>query len=378
MLSNRDILCISTTDWDEVWGSRQQIMTELAKSNRVFYVEKQVGPEHLLKYPHLRKRWTVPAAREAGGVTLLRPPLMAPGRYYSRAADAVSQRRLIAWLRARLAPFSPVNPILWIYPPNSHLLPGSLGEERSVYHCIDRFAAQSTGRKKRIILEEEADTLRNVSTCLAYSRSVHESHSRIQARTRYWPNGCDFERIRAAFDRVAPEPPDLASIPHPRLGHMGSIAGKTDLELIDRLSRGHPDWHLVFVGAEYPHDLDMERWRRLKTRRNVHYLGPKPIADVPLYEKGFDLCLMLWKVNEWTRDLQPIKIFEYLATGVPIVSTDLPELSYLAEALVFAHSYEEYDAACEAVIRGAHPISREAQLGLAERYSWKNRLLEVG
>lgn len=376
-LTGRDIVCVSTTDWDEIWGSRQQIMSELATSNRVFYVEKQVGPEHLARYPKLRGRWNGGDERSAGGVTLLRPPLMAPGRFYSRTADDLSQRRLVSWLRGKLASLGAREPILWIYPPNSHLLPGSFGESHSVYHCIDRFAGQSAGRKRRIILEEERDLLRRVDVCLGYSRAVYDLHRSVCPRTRYWPNGCDYERIRATIERDAPEPEDLAAIPHPRLGHMGSIAGKTDLELIDALSRNHPEWHLVFVGAEYPLDLDMERWRRLKTRPNVHHLGAKPIADVPAYEKGFDACLMLWKVNDWTRELQPIKIFEYLATGIGIVSTDLPELSYLGEGMVFARTYGEYEAACGAIVRGEHAISREAQLALAERYAWKKRLAEA-
>jgi len=377
MVEERDIVCVSTTDWDEVWGSRQQIASTLARRYRVIYVERQVGPEHLARYPNLRGRWRRGDVSERAGVTLLRPPLLGPGRFFSRLVDDFSQHRLASWLRGHLARLGVTRPILWLYPPNSHLLPRLLPNAVSLYHCIDRFAGQSTGRKARVLRAEEADTLKAVDACLAYSRAIAVDHSRIQPRTVYWPNGCDFSRIRSLFAVAGPEPEDLARIPHPRLGHMGSVAGKTDLGLVDRLSRERPEWQLVFVGNEYPHDLDMERWTMMKARPNVHFLGPKPIADVPLYEKGFDLCLVLWQVNAWTRELQPIKIFEYLATGRPIVSMRLPELVDLAAAIRFADSTDDFLAACSSALEARESVAESGQLALAETYSWENRLKEA-
>ena len=150
-----DILCISTTDWDEIWGSRQQIMTRLAaKGNRVLFVERQVGPEHLWFDPGLRRRklaaWHGPAFRkQAENLWLWQPPLMPPGRYYSLAVNALGQKRLAVHLRPVLESLDFSRPVLWMYPPHSAPLIGRFGERLAVYHCIDRFAAGQRGLKRR-------------------------------------------------------------------------------------------------------------------------------------------------------------------------------------------------------------------------------------
>ena len=175
-----NFLCMSTTDWDEIWGSRQQIMSRLAaQGHRILFVERQVGPEHLLRDPVLRSRkltaWRHPAIRQIEeNLWLYQPPLMLPGRYFSIAANASGQRWLARKLRPLLTQLGLENPILWLYPPHSAPLLGQFNERLVVYHCIERFVGNQTGRKRRIMEIEETELLRHAHLVFAHAEGLRQ------------------------------------------------------------------------------------------------------------------------------------------------------------------------------------------------------------
>ena len=146
-------------------------------------------------------------------------------------------------------------------------------------------------------------------------------------------------------------PADLAAIPEPRVGFFGSLDDyRIDMDLIERVAREIPDAHVVLVGAA---TSSMKRFEALD---NVHWLGPKPYEEVPAYGSGFDVALMPYLRNEWTRHINPIKSREYLALGMPVVTTDgVPQLQPFADVLLIAADSDDFVAKVRAALQGDSP-----------------------
>jgi len=355
-----DILCFSTTDWDEIWGSRQQVMRRLAAAGqRVLFVERQVGPEALLRYPALRRRklqaWGRPALRLVEtNVWALNPPLLPPGRYYSPALNALGQRLLADWVRPMVAELGFERPLLWLYPPQSSPLLGRFGERLSVYHCIERFAGEQRGRRRSAMLQMEERLLRQADLVFVHSEGLRRLYAPLTRRPIHLaPSAADVDH----FQSDASLHPALAALPRPRLVVMGTLDTRLDLELLDCLARRRPDWHIALVGMVRSGRANLEALGRLP---NVHLIGRRPYDELPALLNAADACLVPYLLNELTRYINPLKVYEYLAAGKPIVSTALPEVLPLAPWVRVA---PEAGPGAE---ERAEAFAREVALALAE------------
>ncbi len=124
-------------------------------------------------------------------------------------------------------------------------------------------------------------------------------------------NGVDLAR----FERRTEEPDDLKAVPRPRLGYVGILSEWMDFVLLIELARNRPQWHLVFIGASYR----MEIPEQLKRLSNVHFLGSRSAQEVPAYLLHFDAGLLAYRKG---KDQDSMKVFEYLAAGLPVAGTD--------------------------------------------------------
>jgi glycosyltransferase involved in cell wall biosynthesis len=160
----------------------------------------------------------------------------------------------------------------------------------------------------------------------------------------------------AHFDpaRTGDEPADLAAVPHPRVGFFGGIDDYVvDLPLVRRLATELPDASIVLVGAATcPLDDLLEL-------PNVHWLGMKPYEEIPRYGAGFDVAIMPWLQNDWIRFCNPIKTKEYLALGLPVVTTPYPEAAKHADVLAIASTPEEFVARVAEALAG-QPVGTPA------------------
>ena len=184
-----DILCFSTTDWDEIWGSRQQIMQRLAAAgNRVLFVERQVSIEHLLRDPVLFRRkitrWRGLYYRQlSNNLWLWCPPLMLPGRYYSMHLNQLGQHQLVSRVRPVLSHLQFDSAQSYgLYPPHSAPLLGRFGESCSIYHCIDRFSGNQKGLKRSIIEKQEKLLLQNVDIVFTHADGLREKYAHLTQR----------------------------------------------------------------------------------------------------------------------------------------------------------------------------------------------------
>ncbi len=384
MLRGKDIVCTSTLDWGAMWTSKQQIMHRLAQTNRVLYVEEPVTMLAPLKVPSRWRRWRAVAPRlrrvDAGLWTLTPPPLLPFGnmRPAMNQANQALLARYIRWAMDRL--YFDEEYIFWTYLPASLALLDRLGAQPGrrpsliVYHCVDEhsafpgFVSSEVVRGYDDALTSRADLVITTSENLRLSREV------LNPYTYTILNAADVEIFNRALDPEPSLPDDLAAIPGPRLAVVGMHDSRLDLDALDALASADPGWHIVLIGPVKSGQVDEARLRRWP---NVHLLGEKPRSLLPAYLKGMAVALVPYKANELTRNIFPLKLFEYLAAGLPVVVGGLPELRRFAGTIGVADGLEDYPRLVRAAIEDDSSEERAARVALAAANTWDHRVEDI-
>lgn len=262
-------------------------------------------------------------------------PRVLPWHQYS-IVRALNTRSLVRAIRSSLDSLDIREPPLLVTgtPPSVDVV-GRLGEIAAVYFCMDDYLHLPT-TSPRMLAPLEARLLDRVDAVVATAESLTRSKRPRSGRTYHLPQGVNYEHFAASL----PVPPDLADLPRPIIGFAGSIYDRIDFQLIDAIARAIPQGSVVLVG---PVAGKKPTFRQL----NVHMLGLRPYRDLPGYIQAFDVAVIPYVLNRETVAVDPLKLLEYLAAGVPVVATDLPEIRERA-AVVFIASTR--DAFVQAVL----------------------------
>jgi len=226
--------------------------------------------------------------------------------------------------------------------------------------------------------ETDQDLIRDFETELVASSDVALYTSRSLMRTEgavagdravFLDHGVDFDRFAAATGNPHP---DLADIPKPIIGFFGGIDDYVvDLELLDKVAADLPDCSLVLVGdATCPID-------HIVNRPNVHWFGFRPYEEIPFFGAGFDVALMPWLLNEWIEQCNPIKMKEYLAIGVPVVSTDFPEVRFYSDTIAIAGDHRQFIDLIREALDGNAVGSPESRKARVEGSTWDRKAEEL-
>lgn len=271
-------------------------------------------------------------------------------------------------------------PILWMYyPPSFQHLIGKLDESLSVYHCTDDHAgyAAELGLDAEQIAQGESRLVESVDVVFATSRPLYEKHVRRNPHTYLMPNVADVQRFApVARGEVSPAV-DLANLPCPIVGFIGAVdAYKIDFDLVSDVAHRLPGWSFVFIG---PVGVgDRTRAEGLPRAENIHFLGAREYAALPAYLAGFDICTIPYRLNRYTSGVFPLKFWEYLAAGKPVVATPLPGLRDEADHAFFASDADGFvDALLEAAATATEPTSIGHRLERAAQNSWESRAAEM-
>ncbi len=370
-----DVLCLSTTDWDEIWGSRQHIMSRLAEQgHRILFIERQVSIEQILRSPKILKSktesWNLAnQIREIqDNIWLFNPPLIPPGRYYSHTLNTAGQRKIAQAITPILSSLGFAHFLLWIYPPQSVPLINTLKPKMVVYHCIDRFTAGQKGRKRLTIQQQEDCLLRSSDCIFVNSKSLfNEFLQRVPRQISLIPSGVDVVH----FQKTDAVHPDLEEIPYPRLGLSGTLDTRVDSSLIEKIALSRRDWHIILLGEERP---GFRNSVKLHSYPNIHFMGKKPYKDLPLWLNGLDIFLLPYVQDERTFFISPLKFYEYLAVGKPIVTVPLPEIIDFQTHCYLANSPASFINAIESALATDTSARRVQRRQVALSHSWESRI----
>ncbi len=382
MLCDQNIIYFAPERWDGLWRNRQQLMSIFARQNKVLYVE---GRKHLkptirawrdgslgfsdLQRPNLR--------HIADNLYLFRYPIWAPisGRWPLDVLTKMIRQR--AFTNA-LQSLGMSKPIVWVARPDMGDLLDEVPSARlEIYHVVDEYSAyggKNSAEQEEIRRSEQA-LLQRVDSVIVVSQKLYESKSVLQPNTHIVPNGVNYDAYTAAL--ADPDlPADLTAIPSPRIGYSGLVADRLDMTMLLGLAERNPEWSLVFIGEERVIDQE-EVWRDLKALPNVHYLGAKTIAQVPHYLKGFDVGLMPYIQNRESENISPLKLYDYLATGLPVASVDIVAAREFSKQIYLADGPEDFEKSVQSALQDNSPEHRSMRRAIAAQHTWEARVEQI-
>ena len=236
---------------------------------------------------------------------------------------------------------------------------------RVVYDCMDRHSGFSTNSAPMLQSEEE---LRERSDLVvASSIELMEDQCGHDAPSVLVRNGCDFRHFAREPRGAAPK---ISDGRRATIGYYGAISDWFDAKLVAEIARRSPQWQFVLIGDTSGCQLGL-----LPRLKNVRFLGEQPYGDLPAYLRQFDVCMIPFLVTPLTRATNPVKVYEYLSAGKPVVSTDLPELASLRDAGLVrtAHDADDWVDKIQAALidNGDQPV--RARRLFACQNTWSKR-----
>lgn len=378
-----DILLLSTADWDHpFWTNKQHVAVELARrGRRVLYVDSlglrapTLGRRDLGRLLR-RLRLAMRPPRQVRPGLWVWSPLRLPGQRW-RGVRRVNRTllRIGLWLAGRRIGVRPS--LLWTYSPLACDLFDSDRFDRVLYHAVDDISAQP-GMPSELIRRAEERLARRADLVFATAPRLRD---RLQAagarRCVFLPNVADADHFGQALAPDARPPADIAALPRPRIGFVGAVSGyKLDLALLAAVARLRPRYAFVLIGqvGEGEPGADVSVLRGVA---NLHLVGPRPYAELPACLAGVDVAMLPAAQNDYTDCMFPMKVFEYLAAGRPLVTTPLPALKdYEHLALVAPREPAAFAAALDRALAGDGP-GLEVRLQAARDHTYARRTAEM-
>jgi glycosyltransferase involved in cell wall biosynthesis len=378
MLTGYSIVYFSD-EWDGILDNRVQLMSVFARQNRVLFVEQRLGIRQVLDRFRRGKLGLSDLCRSSvrqisGNLFVFRYPLWAP----------VSERFLLKQLTRIVRQLSLRNamhriqmaqPIVWfLYPNMVDLVNETPSARLRLYHVVDEYTSfhSHTPASRRRIEEQEKKMMAQVDAVIVVSEKLYEAKRPFNANTYLVPNGVNYQAYTDAL--ATPHlPDDLQMIKPPRLGYSGLIGDKLNLDMLKDLAQENPEWSLVFLGYVNA-SKKAKTWQALQAMPNVHYLGPVEWSQVPHYVKGFDVGLMPYLQDRHSETISPLKLYDYLAAGIPIASMDIPAAREFSPYIHLADSPQDFSQAVRAALADAIPERRQARRNIAAQHTWEARV----
>jgi glycosyltransferase involved in cell wall biosynthesis len=373
MISGKNIIAIAS-NWHFDPTSKHHVMRILSEQNNVLWVNY-----HGSRRPQVsasdaravfRKLRQVAQGPERISETMLAlTPLLLP-LPGSATARRLNRALVVRQIRQALRQF-PRQPVqLWSFAPDVDYLVGRFDEQLDLYYCVDEFS-EFSGYDRETIQRLERRLIERCDIVVTTAGHLQESKSELHSNTHLVTHGVSYDHFARAGDDATNVPRVMRDLRAPVFGFFGMIADWIDLDLIAELARRRPEWSVALIGQSST-STDV-----CAALSNVHLLGQVPFDDLPGYCKAFDVGLIPFRINRLTRHVNPIKLREYLAAGLPVVSTDLPEVRRYRPHVHIGRSIDEFEQACEQALQERTPHHRELRQAAVRNETWHDKVEQL-
>jgi glycosyltransferase involved in cell wall biosynthesis len=271
---------------------------------------------------------------------------------------------------------NPESIVSWVYRPEQLHCLDLAKENFAIYECYDEYSlSHIDGSLIPGAENEEKNLMNKVDLIFTTSYPLFESRRKKHPNVHYAPNGVDFDLFNQATRDELLVADDLKEIPMPRLGFIGNLSRRIDFNLLEKIALHNNKWSLVLIGPverEVKKDLDI-----LQQQRNVHYLGYKLREILPQYLKGFDACILPFKMHDWNECSNPLKLWEYMAAGIPVVSTPTIVAEQLKDIIYVGHDKEEFVTHLHSALASDNMHCIKKGIEMARMYSWDTLTSEI-
>jgi len=303
-LTRPTLIALSHLRWDFVFQRPQHLLTRAAETYDVIVVEEPIFGDYAEPDVNIGNR---------GKNIRIVQPLLPHGT--SNAAAVDHQRILLDDLMSDAAG----QLTLWYYTPMALPFSRHIEADLTVFDKMDELAAFANAPPLLLALEQEM--LERADVVFTGGASMHEASVHRHDNIHCFPSSIDTDHFRGARAHDLTDPSDQATIPYPRIGFFGVIDERMDVALVGQVARLRPDWQLVMIGPTAkinPADLPRSA--------NIHWLGGKTYNELPAYLGGWDIGFMPFALNDATKFISPTKTPEFLAAGLPVVSTAIRDV----------------------------------------------------
>ena len=377
----RNILCLSTSNYYPFPTRKQNVMNRMTDC-RILYVDPPVTLIAPLKDPKAKERLSAykdgPKQALPNLKVYAQPPVM-PFFNRKRSVNAKNQKKLASYLAQILKDNDFGTDFwLWCYSPTNCDVVEPLAKElgidpfdlwsRTVYDCVDRHSAYPGQIDPAVVDGMEEDLAGKCGCVFATAQGLYDRLREFNRNTHLIPNGCAFELFNrtASMEKTGPSP---------HFGFVGMLQECLDYDCIRAVASDFPEGKVTLVGRTLP-GVDLS-WT--KDYPNIELAGLKPQRELPELMAQFDVCLNVFADNELSRDVSPLKFYEYLATGKPVVSTLVPlQVLDYAESIYLAETPAEFAVRCrEALSEQPDDPRRAARIEAARQNSWDEKVKEM-
>lgn len=366
-------------NWDDTWRRNQFVCDELASRHadmKILFVGLPRDVSHRLRHGRFRElgqKATYPAPGFSN-ITITHPLKLFPNSLLGGREG--NERMFRRHVRAVMASLRIDRPFLWLNPHSAVHMVGRMHESAVIYDITDDWTTfTQSPRITDITRRQDARLCRSADAVIVCSERLYDLKRSLVSMERLHliPNGVHVEHYCAVLDKSARVGSIARNWPRPIMGYTGTIhPDRIDVPLVRQLANARGVGSVALVGPNHlrPGDLEMLRLP------NVYMPGPVSYAEIPDVMRAFNVCIVPHRVTPFTESLNPIKLWEYLAAGKPIVSTDVAGFRDFPHLVSIAKTPEQFVAAALAAINEEKTIS-DARRAEASKHSWETRVDQI-
>lgn len=373
VLRGRDILCFSH-DWTGDPLSKTHLMRVLSKDNRILWINAianrmpTASSKDVSRIFKKLKAFREPVREVEKNIFVLNP--LAIPTYGNEAVRKFNEKFLASQVKKAMKNLDFQKPVNMVFNPAAGLLAGKLGEENLIYYCVDEYTA-FTGAASGL-KEIEENLFKKSDFVVVSAEKLFDDKKKFNANTFIIRHGTDWNHFRKALDDETKIPDEIKDLPRPIIGFHGLLADWVDFELLKKTAEHFKNGSVVLIGK-----IAVDAEKKIKILYdvpNIKFLGRKPYEQLPAYCKGFDVALNPFAINDLTLAANPLKVREYLAAGLQVVSTDIPEVKILDHCLI-GENHADFIEKIEFALK--NPKSREEISDSIKTESWDAKIDEL-
>lgn len=387
-LPDHTLFILGTTKFDNIYESTSFTVAKyLAKGIPVYYIENPFTWKDYFRYkgtPEFKRRQKYFSSHSDGVIQtdipnlkiIITPPLLSinflPEGTIYRLLLKINEKIILKRIK-KIIKANQINNFIYINSFNFHY-PNVIKEMNAalnIYHCVDPLILPFD-RKHGIISEQIL--VKNCDVVICTSKQLYLEKKKYNQKTFFIPNAADITHSEKALNSQLAIHESIADLPQPIIGYLGHIERRFDFDLIKNVVEKNPDKSFVFAGPTSPEFIP--EW--FYNTPNIFLTGRFPYDQLPKILKGFDIAIIPFKKDEVSGTIFPLKLFEYLGAGKPVISTnfntDLEE--FTQGTVTFCNDSESFTAAIDENLMVNSPEKIRARLAIAKQNTWTNRVNE--
>lgn len=371
------IVCLSTTNYHPLPTRKQNVMNRL-RNAEILYFDPPVSYLAPFKDEKCKERITL--HKQAGhkpqdNITVYALPPVLPFFNRYRAINRINQKRQAKYIREKMREHGfGEETILWCYSPSSADILDEIPHSKLIYDCVDRHSAYKGHINPEVVDGMERDLATRADQVFSTALGLDETLKQYNGTSAMIPNGAAYE----IFSRVQTEklacPSAMQQCAHPIFGFVGMLQECIDYDWLEKLAEAYPQATLFFIGRTLP-GVSLARFEKYP---NVIIHGLVPQPELPAYIAQFDVCLNVFRRGALSRDVSPLKFYEYLATGKPIVSSPEPlQVRDFEDVVYIAEQESDFLKLCRQAAQEKDESKVKQRLQYGAQCSWHARVQQM-